>query len=157
MNDCKLCSGSFDFRNVQITNIEQLGVTGITLSSDCNASKKERFRFCPLCGRRLTTKNFGVIEPLADRVKILILRKSLNALFSSYTNWCDMLIDSLGEDNVDVEYLVRGHIKTPYAIIDFEYEDDTHANDYEIVLDDTATDDDIDNAYKIMTGVASDE
>ena len=57
MSDCKLCNGNFDFRKVQINEI--LGEVGITFSPCLNKiSEKSIFKFCPLCGRELTEKDF---------------------------------------------------------------------------------------------------
>lgn len=57
MSDCKLCNGNFDFRKVQINEI--LGETGISFTPRLNELTEEyMFKFCPLCGRELTDKDF---------------------------------------------------------------------------------------------------
>ena len=57
MSDCKLCNGNFDFRKVQINEI--LGETGISFTPRLNEITEEyMFKFCPLCGRKLTDKDF---------------------------------------------------------------------------------------------------
>lgn len=57
MSDCKLCNGNFDFRKVQINEI--LGEIGITFTPRLNEITEESmFKFCPLCGRELTDKEF---------------------------------------------------------------------------------------------------
>lgn len=57
MSNCKLCNGSFDFRKVQINVL--LGEVGITFTPRLNEITKEAmFKFCPLCGRELTEKDF---------------------------------------------------------------------------------------------------
>ena len=63
MNNCKLCGGNFDFRKVQIN--ELLGDVGITFTPNLNKiSKEAMFKYCPLCGGKLTDKNF---EPQTNR------------------------------------------------------------------------------------------
>lgn len=65
MSDCKLCNGNFDFRKVQINEI--LGEIGITFTPNLNKiSEESMFKFCPLCGRKLTNKNF---KPHTNRYK----------------------------------------------------------------------------------------
>ena len=55
MNTCRLCSGSFDFRKIQIG--ECLGGIGISFNGSLQDSTEEnRFKFCPECGRKLTTE-----------------------------------------------------------------------------------------------------
>lgn len=57
-NDCKLCGSKYDFRMVQIK--ECLNEMGISLSGHVNqVNKKNAFKFCPECGRKLTKENFG--------------------------------------------------------------------------------------------------
>lgn len=57
MSNCKLCNGNFDFRKVQINEI--LGEVGITFTPRLNEIAEESmFKFCPLCGRELTDKDF---------------------------------------------------------------------------------------------------
>lgn len=57
MNTCKLCDGNFDFRKMQISEV--LGEVGIQFSSNLNLiSDENKFKYCPLCGRKLEDKNF---------------------------------------------------------------------------------------------------
>ena len=57
MNTCKLCDGNFDFRRMQITEI--LGEVRIQLSPNLNLIlDKDKFKYCPLCGKKLEDKNF---------------------------------------------------------------------------------------------------
>lgn len=58
MNTCKLCNGNFDFRKMQIA--EFLGRTEICFDGNLNNSNsKNRFKYCPECGRKLTDNDFG--------------------------------------------------------------------------------------------------
>ena len=61
MSDCRLCNGNFDFRKVRISKI--LDEVGITFTHRLNEITWESmFKFCPLCGRELTDKDFKKIE-----------------------------------------------------------------------------------------------
>lgn len=56
-NTCKLCGGEYDFRKVQIS--ETLGEVSISLSGNLQRIAEEsKFKFCPECGRKLTSENF---------------------------------------------------------------------------------------------------
>ena len=58
MNTCKLCNRNFDFCKVQISEI--LDKTGITFTPNLNRiSEKEKFKYCPSCGRKLSDEDFG--------------------------------------------------------------------------------------------------
>ena len=53
MSNCKLCNGNFNFSKVRICEI--LGKIGITFTPTSNEITWESmFKFCPLCGRKLT-------------------------------------------------------------------------------------------------------
>lgn len=56
-NNCRLCGTGYDFRMVQITKC--LGEIGISLSGHVDqVNRKNAFKFCPECGRRLTRENY---------------------------------------------------------------------------------------------------
>lgn len=56
--DCPLCNGTYDFRRIQIS--ETLGEKGISLTPRLNTlSDDMKFKFCPLCGSKLTAENFA--------------------------------------------------------------------------------------------------
>lgn len=58
MSICKLCDGNFDFRKMQITKV--LGEVGIQFTPNLNCLLDEnKFKYCPLCGRKLEDKNFN--------------------------------------------------------------------------------------------------
>ena len=60
-NNCELCSGSYDFRMVQIN--ECVNIVGIALSGSLKqVNDGNRFKYCPKCGRKLTKENFGGIS-----------------------------------------------------------------------------------------------
>lgn len=57
MNTCKLCNGNFDFRKMQLA--EFLGGIEICFGGNLNDSNnKNRFKYCPECGRKLTDNDF---------------------------------------------------------------------------------------------------
>lgn len=63
MRVCKLYDGNFDFRKMQITEV--LGEVGIQFTPNLNLLPNEnRFKYCPLCGRKLENKNFKGVELL---------------------------------------------------------------------------------------------
>ena len=54
---CKLCDGRYDFSSIKITkclNGMSIGFAG----GSSKADKNSRFKFCPVCGEKLTTENF---------------------------------------------------------------------------------------------------
>lgn len=58
---CKLCGGTFNFSKLQIT--KSYDGTIICLSSHINRLKEdEKFRFCPLCGEKLSDENFQDVK-----------------------------------------------------------------------------------------------
>ena len=61
MSNCKLCNGNFNFSKVRICEI--LGKIGITFTPTSNEITWEStFKFCPLCGKKLTDEDFKKIE-----------------------------------------------------------------------------------------------
>lgn len=55
---CKLCNGTFDFRKVQISEVfGELTITFTPYLNNTNAGT--RFKYCPMCGRKLTKKDFA--------------------------------------------------------------------------------------------------
>lgn len=55
---CILCDNGYDFRKIQVNEI--LGTVGIALASSLNSvTKSNAFKYCPVCGKKLTKDNFG--------------------------------------------------------------------------------------------------
>ena len=52
--NCKLCDGKYDFRKLMIRNGE---ISFVGHLSMCNSENK--FRFCLVCGEKLTKENFN--------------------------------------------------------------------------------------------------
>lgn len=61
MSNCKLCNGNFNFSEVRIGEIlDETRIAFIPTSNEI--TWESMFKFCPLCGRELTDRDFKKSE-----------------------------------------------------------------------------------------------
>ncbi len=73
---CILCDNGYDFRKIQVNEI--LGTVGIALASSLNSvTKSNAFKYCPVCGKKLTKDNFGGKNYFNKLINISLINISL--------------------------------------------------------------------------------
>ena len=55
---CKLCDGKYNFDSILVRECLNKPTVAFAGGSS-KANENNRFRFCPICGEKLTKENFG--------------------------------------------------------------------------------------------------
>ena len=78
---CKLCDGTYDFRKLMISNGEIALVGHLSM---CNI--KNKFRYCPACGEKLTKENRSMSNLLCTLVDNYVQLNKQQERLTAYYN-----------------------------------------------------------------------
>ena len=82
--DCKLCGGTFDFRKVYVSKC--FTETNIAFPGNLlQVNKDNCFKFCPVCGEKLSRENFNGNDVLEEDILEEILKDKFQA-YAQYHN-----------------------------------------------------------------------